>query len=810
MPGRRTGLRPGVLLSREGPVTAVYRDAQHVDVFFTDSGGTVLTIARDGNGPWPYQWGGVGYPDPPATINGGVVTAVYRDPTHLDVFMAGKDGTIWTTECSNGDWPSSGTQLGPPSIGTAGEQVTAIFRDASHLDVFAAGVDGTCKLITQTEGTWPQQWTDITAGTKTAPGGPITALYRDPTHFDLFMAGTDGKCWTIGWEDGAFDPAWTAVQPSYKTKKDAPIAGIYRDPTQIDLFMSSGTDGSCLATNSRGSVLPTSAVKHVFVLMLENRSFDHMLGWSAITGTDAVTKTPTSVCGLTSADTNTYNGVSYSAGNTAPDSMPVDPGHEFSPDVMVQLAGEGASYPRGGPYPQINMSGFVANYVDQPDYNQDGGNQPAMSMNCFTPNTLPILSALAQEFAVCDHWYSSVPGATWPNRFFVHAASSGGLDHSPEWDELVEAYTWWGYEFNHGTVYDRLDNAYIPWRIYRQEHSLPQALGMDGMHYWTFYEYEDFRDDVNDPNYPAAYTFIEPDYGRVSPPWSDYIGGNSQHPLDKVSSGEDLIKQTYETLRASPIWDSSVLIITYDEHGGFYDHVAPPSAPPPNDGPQTSSSNNKFGFPFDQYGVRVPTVIISPLIAQNLIDHTPYDHTSILSTLEALFVFSPLTDRDGAASNFVHLFSPPPARTNTPKTLLSVYPPSEAELPGRASSDGVATDQSRELRGDEPGFLHVALRADLDVSRSDERGVAVAAVPRGPDASRCTGVRERSGGEAQVVGKEAHCRYCTVTHALVGPPICRSKAALLGAERYQPSRSGTGIPVASSMSAKSWHSCACP
>jgi phospholipase C len=148
-------------------------------------------------------------------------------------------------------------------------------------------------------------------------------------------------------------------------------------------------------------------IQHVFVLMLENRSFDHMLGFSGISGTDAVTKQPTSVDGL-GGETNTYNGTTYPVMQSKDLSpMPLDPGHEL-PNVALQLTGQ--AYPNGRPYPApINMSGFVADYVAA-----GGQSSPGKIMECYSPSELPVLIALATEFAVCDLWYASVPGRLGP------------------------------------------------------------------------------------------------------------------------------------------------------------------------------------------------------------------------------------------------------------------------------------------------------------------------------------------------------------------------------------------------------------
>src|SRR5580700_10788175 len=124
-------------------------------------------------------------------------------------------------------------------------------------------------------------------------------------------------------------------------------------------------------------------------------------------------------------------------------------------------------------------------------------------------------------------------------------------------------------------------------------------------------QFNDFAKDVENPSYPWLYTFIEPNYGDILN--GTYEGGTSQHPLDGVAHGEALIKTVYESIRKSPHWNKSLLIVTWDEHGGFYDHVAPPSAVAPGDaGP--GSTYNKHGFTFEQLGVRVPAVVVSPWI----------------------------------------------------------------------------------------------------------------------------------------------------------------------------------------------------
>ena len=205
-------------------------------------------------------------------------------------------------------------------------------------------------------------------------------------------------------------------------------------------------------------------IKHVFVIMLENRSFDHLLGFSQLQGTDAITGQATSIEGLDPArDWNLdSHGNKISVFTPAAWAMPHDPGHEFN-DVQLQLCGA------QGTYPQINNSGFILNYANiDPEH-------PGDIMQCYAPEQVPVITTLAREFAVCDHWFSSMPGPTWPNRFFLHAASSGGLDHSPSKTTMASSILLNGYKFENDTIFDRLDDEGLNWKIYQGD-LLPQSL----------------------------------------------------------------------------------------------------------------------------------------------------------------------------------------------------------------------------------------------------------------------------------------------------------------------------------------------
>lgn len=437
------------------------------------------------------------------------------------------------------------------------------------------------------------------------------------------------------------------------------------------------------STNKMQKLAPPARVTHVFVLMLENRSFDHLFAMSGIEGIEAAD----------TGDCNSYQGVEYFVQKGAPLSLPTDPGHEFL-DAVEQLCGEGKQHDwkPGGPFPPINNSGFVANYATTED--ELTGLPPASAwgdvMCCFaTPAQLPVLYQLAAEFAVCDHWHSSLPGLTWPNRFFLHGASSSGMDANPSTDQILQ----WeapslGFQYQNGSVYDALKGAGVPYRFYSDSSgdslslysddpekgsvfgAVPQVTSLSGVTVHDINSLQGFAQDLQ-TSYPYPYTFIEPHYGEVRS--NTYAGGSSQHPMDDVYGGEHLLAAVYEAVRNSPYWETSLLVVTYDEHGGLYDCVKPPAAVPPgDDDPPVNYNQNGFGF--DLYGVRVPAVVVSPLVPKGTVDHTLYDHSSVPKTLEDLFEMKPLTKRDAAANNVLGLLSLSEPRTDCPQKLNSPAP----------------------------------------------------------------------------------------------------------------------------------------
>jgi phospholipase C len=416
-----------------------------------------------------------------------------------------------------------------------------------------------------------------------------------------------------------------------------------------------------------------TSIRHVVVVMLENRSFDHLCGWlgrgDGLTpemGNREDPANPASPVALASRDA-AYVG-----------DLTIDPAHSLL-DVNQQLFSS-VLVPEP---PTATNGGFVANYATRP------GNTPLNAhriMHAFDPAKLPVLATLANEFVLCDRWFASVPAQTWPNRFFVHAATSGGFA-----DNQFR-------EYRFDTVYDRLDDAGYDWSIYF--HDFPHAYTIQSLRKPSsalhFKFAKQFFLDVKHGRLPP-YSFIEPRY-------FDFLRwkANDNHPPHDVRLGEHLIADIYESLRRSSAWESLLLIVLYDEHGGLYDHVAPPAAVNP-DGKLSSSP--PFGF--DRLGVRVPALVISPWVQKGSVDSTVFDHTSVIATLRQLFAIGgPLTRRDDAANTLTHLLQPA-ARSDTPMTLTRPPEPTadafhDDSATAAMTPDHVAADMATGLASSAP------------------------------------------------------------------------------------------------------------
>jgi phospholipase C len=393
-------------------------------------------------------------------------------------------------------------------------------------------------------------------------------------------------------------------------------------------------------------------IRHVVVLMLENRSFDCMLG-QLYPASDAFD-------GLTGTEVNVWhNGNEQTAvpvwtdPTTGPGAVTVpdpDPGELFT-DIREQLSGK--------PGFDAPMGGFVDNYMARPATQTPP--HPEAVMHYFTEAHVPVISQLARAFGVSDRWFASAPCQTWPNRLFAHTGSAGGdVNNTP----LHVPYMM-------PTTFERVAAGGKTWGIFFHDFPQTATLGRLWPHIEGFHRFNDFLLDAASGNLPS-YSFIEPRY------FPDVIGNkmpNDEHPPHNVAYGEELIAAVYNALRAGPDWGNTLLIITYDEHGGTFDHVFPGHAVPPG-GPTPD------GFGFGSFGVRVPAVIVSPyVIAGSIIrapGSTPFDHTSIFKTLQELFGLdpSPLTPRTAAAPSLLGALSASPDNDG-PERVVSAAPQSD-------------------------------------------------------------------------------------------------------------------------------------
>ena len=388
-------------------------------------------------------------------------------------------------------------------------------------------------------------------------------------------------------------------------------------------------------------------IKHVIVLMLENRSFDQMLGslqsvYPDLDGTEG---------GGPRRTNPDRDGKPIAQEPTAVSKMKGDPRHEIH-NALFQLGNDNGN--------------FVLDYANS--YPNASEEERRQVMAYFPLDSLPALHALARQFRVCDRWFSSIPGATWPNRLYVHSGTSIGRAVMPQ--GLFDLSR---HRYGQDTLYDRLNERGIAWKVYYGD--FPQSMLLE--HQWRptnarrYRPMDEFYRDAKGPDYKfPAYCFIEPRYFAPDQ--------NDDHPPHDVMGAQRLIADVYNALRKNQaLWESSLLMILYDEHGGFYDHVSPPPAVPPDE--------HRDEYTFDRLGVRVPCVLVSPWVERG-VDHTQFDHTSLLKYLIDKWQLGPLGERAARANSVadaLRLNGEP--RRDTPQ-VIDVPPPSLAEQAAEAAA----------------------------------------------------------------------------------------------------------------------------
>lgn len=500
-------------------------------------------------------------------------------------------------------------------------------------------------------------------------------------------------------------------------------------------------DGFAAAPDPFAALTPRSepGFDHIVVLMGENRSFDNLLGY------------------LYARDTlpagETFEGLAFGDhSNTAPDGTVVpahvhdgdtdrimslpdpDPGEEY-PHVNTQLFdtidpasnadlfvdGMTAPFnaPRRGATP--TMSGFLHDYYVNLRRLRKGV-EPSIDearhiMGSFSPEMLPVLSTLASEFAVFDHWYAGVPSQTFCNRSFFHASTSHGFVTN----QAGGGYRKWLDAPAAPTIFNRLEDRKVSWKVYIDKLQLVSFTGM--LHaavlekYWRtehFGTMEDFAADAKNGTLPA-YAFIEPrmvyDHNDFHPPFgaareSEADGAEVfDSAISDVRAGDRLVHDVYEAVRtgASPTGSNAVntlLLITFDEHGGCYDHVPPPAATKPT--PDTGAG--EMGFTFDRLGCRVPAIAVSAYTRSGTIIHDEMHHGSVTATLSRLHGLTPLNDRDQSANTLLNVVNldQPRHPADWPVTTPAYTPPNPeqgAPHPGDARHDKPLTPPARGLLG---------------------------------------------------------------------------------------------------------------
>jgi phospholipase C len=331
-----------------------------------------------------------------------------------------------------------------------------------------------------------------------------------------------------------------------------------------------------------------SGIEHVVLVAMENRSFDHILGWLPHANGKQARLTYFDKSGQPHA---TYDLTDYQNCALA------DPDHSYAGGRIQYDGGKCDGWLRAA-----TNDLFPVGYYEAQD--------------------VSFLSQAAPYWTTCDHYFAAILAPTYPNRFYMHAAQTDRLDQSLTLSTLP-------------TIWDRL-----------------AAAGIDGRYFYSDIPFTAFWGfkylDISHPYaefLAACASGTLPQVSYVDPRFIDEASGtsNDDHPHADIRNGEAFLNQVYTAVTNSPAWPNTVLIITFDEWGGFFDHVAPPLGPiPPADA--ALGSDGRLGF-------RVPTLVVSPFARRQFVARRAFDHTSVLKLIEWRWGLAPLTVRDAAANN---------------------------------------------------------------------------------------------------------------------------------------------------------------
>jgi phospholipase C len=392
---------------------------------------------------------------------------------------------------------------------------------------------------------------------------------------------------------------------------------------------------------------PVDQIKHVLVLMQENRSFDHYLGH--LKDFDPTLDVEAEPAGASNPDPTNPSGPPVTAFHKTEMCEVADLDHSWN--------GSHIEWDNGA------MDGFTeANAVPQDPTG-------SRTMGYYTEKDLPFYYWLYDTFAMGDRYFQSVLSQTFPNRFYLLAGTSFGHIRNDVPTDPQE------FAPPNGTIFERLDHAGVSWRIYYAQ--VPFA-----------FVFAYVRNHAAGHVFPISQYFADAAAGAL--PQVSFIDPifiatnnveNDEHPPSNVQVGQKFVHDAITALFASPNWPSSALFLTYDEHGGFYDHVPPPAAVPPDDIPPMLEPGDIRGS-FDRYGFRDPVTVVSPFSKRHFVSHRVHDHTSILKFIESRFRLGTLTARDAAADPMLEFFNfSRPAFTNPPTNVPeAVIDPGQAAI----------------------------------------------------------------------------------------------------------------------------------
>jgi phospholipase C len=487
----------------------------------------------------------------------------------------------------------------------------------------------------------------LTAGCTTTEFGPGTgtvswratggAVTKSTLSWDTATV-TDGSHITVD----LHGPGAAAEAGSYADREvrlhvvsDTTSGGLCGDGARRFAFTGAGGTSTLDITAPNPNNLPLA---HVLVLMQENRSADHYLGRLATQGQPNYEAEP-------------------NVGNpdpTNPFGPPILPFHQTAYCEVADL-----DHSWNGTHNEVNggaMDGFTAANVDP---NDPTGSR---AMGYYDQTDLPFYYALYSAFATGDRYFCSALTQTFPNRLYLLAGTSFGHIRNDVFGST------------HTSVFELLDASAVTWKIYASQY--PLGYG------WIFFQY--VQDHAAEHVFPIDQYFTDamngdlPDVSFVDP---DVVASpateNDEHPPSNVQVGQQFVADILNALMSGPAWSSSAFFLTYDEHGGYYDHVVPPAAPIPDAIPPMLEPNDIAGA-FDQYGVRVPVVVVSPYSKPAFVSHVVHDHTSILRFIEYRFGLPSLSNRDAAADPMLEFFDfTTPAFATPPSLPAAVVDPNQ-------------------------------------------------------------------------------------------------------------------------------------